>query len=107
MTLAASGVMRSAVSAAQVGLQVLVNDRHVFECHRQISDAVYNAEVGSSLAILQAGYSIDSLMLRYQGVDWTNPENWQCNDKCAAVIMPVSTLSTPALMTQSRHLCLS
>ena len=86
--------MRSLMSAVQVGLQVLFNDGHVFECHKQISDAVYNAEVGSSLAILQAGYTIDSLMLRYQGVDWTDPQNWQCNDKCATIIIPVNTPST-------------
>ena len=73
-------------SDVQVGLQVLLEDRHVFECHRDISDAVFHAEIGSSLAIFRAGYTIDSLMLRYQGVDWTNPENWQCNDKYAFTI---------------------
>ena len=67
----------------QVGLQLLLEDRHVFECHKDISDAVFYAEIGSSLTIFRAGFTIDSLMLRYQGVDWTNPENWQCNDKCA------------------------
>lgn len=65
----------------QVGLQVLLEDKHVFECHRDISNAVFNAEIGSSLAIFRAGYTIDSLMLRYQGVDWTDSENWQCNAK--------------------------
>lgn len=35
--------------------------------------------MGSSAAILQAGYSIDSLMLRYQGVDWRDTNNWACN----------------------------
>ena len=67
----------------QVGLQVLLEDAHVFECHKDISDAVYNAELGSSAAIFRAGYTIDSLMLRYQGVDWTDPKNWQCNAKYA------------------------
>ena len=71
------------LSAVQVGLQVLIQDGHVFECHKDIADAVFNAELGSSLAILRAGYTIDSLMLRYQGVDWTDPENWQCNNKYA------------------------
>jgi hypothetical protein len=35
--------------------------------------------MGSSAAILSAGYNIDSLMLRYQGVDWRNRSNWGCN----------------------------
>lgn len=33
----------------------------------------------SSLAILRAGYNLDSFMVRYQGVDWTNEANWECN----------------------------
>ena len=37
------------------------------------------AEMGSSASILRAGYNIDSLMLRYQGVDWRQTENWGCN----------------------------
>merc|ERR1711865_584445 len=28
----------------------------------------------------KAGYTIDSLLLAYQGVDWTNRSNWGCND---------------------------
>ncbi len=37
------------------------------------------AEIGSSAAILDAGYNIDALMLRYQGVDWRDKANWGCN----------------------------
>ena len=73
----------------QAGLQVLLDDGQVFQCHKHVSDAIYKAELGSSLAILQAGYTIDSLMLRYQGVDWTNSDNWQCNDKCAPLSHPI------------------
>lgn len=39
--------------------------------------------MGSSAAILAAGYNIDSLMLRYQGVDWRDKANWGCNAGCA------------------------
>lgn len=28
-----------------------------------------------------AGYNLDSLMLRYQGVDWRDRANWACNAK--------------------------
>lgn len=35
--------------------------------------------MGSSAAVLKAGYNIDSLMLRYQGVDWRDTNNWGCN----------------------------
>jgi len=26
-----------------------------------------------------AGYNLDSFMMRYQGVDWLNHDNWACN----------------------------
>lgn len=67
--------------SAQMGLQILLKDGRVFGCHRDIADAVYHAELGASLAIFRAGYTIDSLMLRYQGIDWTKSENWDCNAK--------------------------
>ena len=37
------------------------------------------AEFGSSGAVLNAQYNLDSLMLRYQGVNWRDEENWKCN----------------------------
>lgn len=65
----------------QIGLQVLLKDGQVFNCHKDIADAVYNAELAASLAVFRAGYTIDSLMLRYQGIDWTQSENWECNGR--------------------------
>lgn len=58
---------------------MLLRDKRVFSCHKDIADAVYHAEVGSSIAMFQAGYTIDSLMLRYKGIDWTDRSNWDCN----------------------------
>jgi hypothetical protein len=65
----------------QAGLAVLMKDPHVFACHRDRWDTIYYSELGSSLAILQAGYNIDCFMLRYQGVDWRNKASWGCNDR--------------------------
>jgi hypothetical protein len=31
---------------------------------------------------LQAGYNLDSLMVRYQGIDWRDPAYWSCNARC-------------------------
>lgn len=63
----------------QVGLAVLKDNGHVFKCHTELLDAVWDAELGSSKAILTAGYNLDCLMLRYQGVDWRDKRNWKCN----------------------------
>lgn len=63
----------------QVGLQVLKDDGRIFKCHHDRLDTIWHAELGSSKAILKAGYNLDCLMLRYQGVDWRDQINWQCN----------------------------
>ena len=63
----------------QVGLKVLLDDEHVFNCSDNIHDAVYYSELGSSLAIFNASYTIDSLMLRYQDIDWRDIRNAECN----------------------------
>ena len=55
----------------------------MFNCYNSIHDVIYHAELGSSAAIFRAGYTIDSLMLRYKGVNWTDPQNHNCNAGCA------------------------
>lgn len=47
------------------GLQVLVEDGRVLECHVSRQAAVFYAEVGSAHAILQAGYTLASFMVRH------------------------------------------
>jgi hypothetical protein len=70
--------------ALQVGLQLLISDRRVFACHKDRWDTIYYSELGSSKAILDGGYNIGCMMLRYQGVDWRDKANWDCNARCAA-----------------------
>jgi translation initiation factor eIF-2B subunit epsilon len=67
----------------QAGLQVLIQDKRVFACHRDRWDTIYHSELGSSLAILNAGFNIDCLMMRYQGVDWRDTASWECNARWA------------------------
>jgi hypothetical protein len=63
----------------QTGLAILQRGGQVFSCYDNLHDTIYFAELGSSLAVLEAGFNIDSLMLRYQGVDWRDKRNWRCN----------------------------
>ena len=63
----------------QEGLRVLQDDGSVFQCYESIQDTIWNSELGSSVAIFNAGFTIDSLMLKYQGVDWLDTANWNCN----------------------------
>ena len=53
----------------------------VFSCYETLHDTIYFSELGSSAVILEAGYNIASLMLRYQGIDWREKENWNCNER--------------------------
>ena len=40
---------------------------------------MYYGEIGASLAILTAGFNIDSFLVRYRDVNWRDQSNWQCN----------------------------
>lgn len=53
-----------------IGLNILIQNGKVFACYDDIAFTVLNSEIGASTAIINSGYSIDSLMLRYQGIDW-------------------------------------
>ncbi|GFR43780.1 hypothetical protein Agub_g4894 [Astrephomene gubernaculifera] len=67
------------VATDQVGLQVLLDDGRVFHCHNTRWNTIYYSELGSSTAILRAGFNLDCLMTKYQGLDWRDKANWDCN----------------------------
>lgn len=58
---------------------MLKSSGYVLRCHKDRFEAVYFGEIGASLAMFEAGYTIDSFLTRYQGVDWRNQDNWECN----------------------------
>lgn len=64
----------------QKGLTILLDDSaEVFKCHQNQESARVKADIASSLLILDAGYNIASLQLKYRGVDFRDPKNWGCN----------------------------
>lgn len=69
------------MAVAQVGFALLKEDGRVFTCYGNMWDTIYFSELGSSLAILRGGFNLDSFMARYQGVDWTDQTNWECNGR--------------------------
>lgn len=50
----------------QVGLQLIAQRGNVLACHKKMSEMVVQSEMGMSSAILEGGFNLDSLMLRYQ-----------------------------------------
>eukprot|EP01024_Parvocaulis_polyphysoides_P043143 TRINITY_DN39389_c0_g1_i1.p2 TRINITY_DN39389_c0_g1~~TRINITY_DN39389_c0_g1_i1.p2 ORF type:complete len:287 (+),score=18.45 TRINITY_DN39389_c0_g1_i1:393-1253(+) len=65
----------------KIGLQVLIDDGKVFQSYTSFWDTIYYSELGSSLAILNAGYNVDSFMMRYQNVNWADQSTWACNQR--------------------------
>ncbi|KAK9810073.1 hypothetical protein WJX72_004380 [[Myrmecia] bisecta] len=63
----------------QKGLEVMLSHGQIFSCYDSLHDTIYYSELGASLAILDAGFNIDSLMIRYQGIDWRDRRHWKCN----------------------------
>jgi len=62
----------------RIGLDVLL--KTVLSCYDNIMDTIKYGEIGASKAIMDAGYTIDCLMLKYQGVDWRNARvGRECN----------------------------
>ena len=56
-------------AASQVGLDVLRRKGTVLKCYANMAETVTFSEIGMSMAVMEAGYNIDSLMLRYQARD--------------------------------------
>lgn len=63
------------------GFARLMARQGVFRCHKTKWDTKYYSDAGAALTMFQAGWSIDTLMSRYQGVDWRVPATWQCNQR--------------------------
>ena len=47
------------------GMRVLVEDGTIFKCYDSLWDTIYFSELGSSRAVLKAGYNLDCLLVRF------------------------------------------
>eukprot|EP00892_Ulva_mutabilis_P002781 jgi/Ulvmu1/12503/UM009_0158.1 len=72
-------VQSFAVATDGIGMELLVGNGNVFKCHETFQDTIFYSELGSSAVILDAGYTLDSFMARYDGVDWRDQQFWGCN----------------------------
>lgn len=59
-----------AVATDAIGLNLLRRNTTVLACYDTMQDVVFYGERGITETILNAGFGIDSLMARYQGMDW-------------------------------------
>lgn len=61
------------------GLALMDKEKSVFACYNNTQSARFWSERGAPRAVIKAGHTLDSLMVRYRGVDWQNQSNWGCN----------------------------
>lgn len=62
------------------GLEVCLSAGTIFTNHPSKRDAIVHGEYGVSRAILDAGFTMDCLLYRYEGVNWRDPANWNLNN---------------------------
>ena len=60
------------------GLSIL-REARVMRQMKNKYDAIVNGEYGLTRAVFDAGYTIDTLLYKYQGVNWRDKSNWDCN----------------------------
>ncbi|GBF95824.1 hypothetical protein Rsub_08260 [Raphidocelis subcapitata] len=53
--------------------------RGVLGCYTRAADAEHGAAAAAAEVLLARGERLDSLMLRYAGIDWSDPRHWRCN----------------------------
>lgn len=66
-----------------VGLKIAL-DRGVYNervCKLCDDGVVVMGEYGLSISLMAAGYTFDTLMYKYGGVDWRDEANWKCNNQ--------------------------
>lgn len=73
-------------------LLMLWADNTTLQCYDSMGEVIHHAELGASAVLLEAGYTIDSLMTRYQGVDWRDQRNWDCNGGCVDRVLTVEAV---------------
>ncbi len=73
-------VQSMVLATDRVGLEVLWKTG-TLDCAGSREEAIAMYELGASARIMEHGYSLDCLMLRYQGVDWRAHKPVVCNDR--------------------------
>jgi hypothetical protein len=62
------------------GLHLLLKIETVFACYENKIDTINKGEIGASQVILNFGFGIDSLMKKYQNMDFRLEKNKKCNN---------------------------
>lgn len=71
-----------AYATDSIGLRVLIEHGVMLLRMEKLSTAgvVVMGEYGITKALQEQNYTIDTLLSKYDGVDWNDCSNWHCND---------------------------
>ena len=69
-----------AFALSHAALQEIRKYGTVFRQHRTKWEAIMYGEYNLSTSAMRAGYGLDCLLLAYQGWNWWDSNNWNCND---------------------------
>lgn len=82
-------VQSYAVATDVIGLDLIRKNGTVLACYDTMQDVVFYGERGITETILNAGYGLDSLMARYQGMNWQKNLDIVENIGCNADMNPI------------------
>jgi hypothetical protein len=66
-------------AATLKAVQVALDVNTVFTCHASKAEAIVNGEYGFSRALLSRNMNMDTLLMKYSRLDWSDKINWNCN----------------------------
>ena len=72
------------LSLLQEGFQLMQQQRSIFQCHHAAWEDEYWSVMQASLVMVNSSHNLAAFMARYQGVDWRNTKNWDCNSRWGA-----------------------
>jgi len=65
----------------KTGLDTILADGTIFFDHESKHNAIVNGEYALTKCIMNAGYTIDCMLHKYQGINWLDRANWNMNNK--------------------------
>ena len=66
------------------------HQRTIFQCHHAAWEDEYWSVMQASHVMVNSSHNLAAFMARYQGVDWRNTKNWDCNSRWGRAGLPAS-----------------
>lgn len=74
-------VQFTAMATDQEGFRLMQQQRTIFECRHAAWEDEYWSVMQASHVMVNSSHNLAAFMARYQGVDWRNTKNWDCNSR--------------------------